>query len=63
MKVRFGLLYRGHKIVVPKRCREKVLNHVHNSTHVGVQRTYEYFTQEIFLERYVLGYSKFLQRL
>ena len=55
MKVRFGLLYKGHKIVVSKRCRIEVLNHVHNSTHAGVQRTYEdlrgrFFGRGMFLD-------------
>ena len=55
MKIRCGLLYRGHKIVVPKRCREKVLNRVHNSIHAGVQRTYEdlrgrFFWRGMFLD-------------
>ena len=40
MKIRFGLLYRGQKIVVPKSCREEVWRHVHGATHAGVQRTY-----------------------
>ena len=39
MNIRFGLLYRGRKIVVPKSCREAVICRVHNATHSGVLRT------------------------
>lgn len=34
--------------MIPKSCREKVLNHVHNPTHAGVQRTYEDLRERFF---------------
>ena len=48
MKIDAGLLYRGHKLAVPKSMRRPVVELVHNQTHPGIRRTTELVKRNYF---------------